>query len=84
MKLQWMHAREKELGQQGDELFNKLRPMAPRQQWKSKALFEALTGTMIEVAGEQGATDVKVLVEIEVNWSDQPATPVRPVIKASA
>jgi hypothetical protein len=59
--------------------FNKLQLMVPQQQWRAKAVFEALKETRIEVAEEKGVADAEVPVETEVNWSDQPTTPVRPV-----
>jgi ubiquinone biosynthesis protein COQ9 len=44
-KLQRMRSQEKkdqESERERDELFNKLRPMVPRQQWRAKAVSEAL------------------------------------------
>jgi hypothetical protein len=44
--------------------------MVPRQQWRAKAVSEALKETRVEAAEERGATDVEVLDEIEENRSD--------------
>jgi hypothetical protein len=54
-----MHVREKkdqESERQRDEFFNKLRPMVPRQQWRAKAVYEALKETRVEATKEQGTT----------------------------
>jgi hypothetical protein len=58
--------------------------MVPRQQWRAKAVSEALKETRVEATEERGATDVEVLDEIEENRSDWPATPVGLVIEGSA
>jgi ubiquinone biosynthesis protein COQ9 len=74
-----MRAQEKkdqESEQQRDEFFNKLWPMVPRQQWRAKAVSEALKETRVEAAEERGATNALVLVEIDENRSNRPATPV--------
>jgi hypothetical protein len=86
-KLQRVHAREKkdqESERQRDEFFNKLWLMVPLQQWRAKAVSEALKETRVEVVEERRSTDVEVLVETEENWSARPATPVGLVIKGSA
>jgi hypothetical protein len=69
---------------QRDEFFNKLRPMVPQQQWRAKAVSEALKEIKVEAIEERGATDAKVPVETEVNRSDRPVTPVGPVVEGSA
>jgi ubiquinone biosynthesis protein COQ9 len=51
-----MRAREKkeqESEWQRDEFFNKLRPMVPQQQWRAKAVSEALKNTKVKVVEEQ-------------------------------
>jgi hypothetical protein len=86
-KLQRVHAREKkdqESERQRDEFFNKLWLMVPLQQWRAKAVSEALKETRVEVVEERRSTDAEVLVETEENWSARPATPVGLVIKGSA
>jgi hypothetical protein len=85
--LQRIRAREKkehELERQRDEFFNKLWPMVPRQQWRTKVVSEALKETRVEAIEKWGATNAEVLVETEVNRSDRPPTPVGPVDKESA
>jgi hypothetical protein len=50
-----MHAREKkeqELERQRYEFFNKLWPMVPRKQWKSKAVSKDLKEARVEVVEE--------------------------------
>jgi hypothetical protein len=42
---------------QRDEFFNKLRPMVPQQQWRAKAVSEALKEIKVEAIEEWGATD---------------------------
>jgi hypothetical protein len=44
--------------------------MVPQQQWRAKAVFEALKDTRVEATKERGATDVEVPIEIEENRSD--------------
>jgi hypothetical protein len=81
-----MCAREKkehELEQQRDEFFNKLWPMMPQQQWKAKAISEALKETKVKIAEEQGAAATEVPVVTKLNWSDRSATPVRLVNEGS-
>jgi hypothetical protein len=41
--------------------------MVPRQQWRAKAVYEALKETRVEATEEQGTTGVEVPVETEVN-----------------
>jgi hypothetical protein len=71
--------KEQELERQRDAFFNKLRPMAPRQQWRAKAVSEALKETRIEVAEEQRVANAEVLIETEVNQSNRPTIPVRSI-----
>jgi hypothetical protein len=78
-----LEKKDQESERQRDEFFNKLRPMVPRQQWRAKAVSEALKETRVEVAEERGATDAEVPVKIEENQSDRPATPVGLVIEGS-
>jgi hypothetical protein len=85
-KLQWMRAREKkeqESKRLRDEFFNKLCPMAPRQQWKAKVVSEALKETRVEAAEEQEAANAELPVKTEANRSDRPATPVGSVDEGS-
>jgi hypothetical protein len=70
--------KEQELERQRDEFFNKLQPMASPQQWRAKAVSEALKEIRIKVVEEQGAADAEVLVKTKVNRSNRPATLVRP------
>jgi hypothetical protein len=76
--------KEQESEWQRDEFFNKLWPTVPRQQWRAKAVSEALKKTRVDVLEERGATDVEVPVETKVNWFDWPATPVGPIDMGSA
>jgi hypothetical protein len=58
-----MHAqeeKEQESERQRDEFFNKLRPIAPRQQWRAKVVSKALKETRVEAAEEQGVVDAEV------------------------
>jgi hypothetical protein len=48
--------------------------MVPRQQWRAKAVSEALKETRVEAVEERGATNAEVPVEIEENQSDRPPT----------
>jgi hypothetical protein len=48
--------------------------MVPRQQWRAKAVCEALKETRVEAVEERGATDAEVPVETEENQSDRPPT----------
>jgi hypothetical protein len=78
-KIVGVRAREKkdqESEPQRDEFFNKLRPMVPRQQWRAKAVSEALNETRVGAVEEQGVTDAEVLVETEINLSDRHSAPV--------
>jgi hypothetical protein len=78
-KIVGVRAREKkdqESEPQRDEFFNKLRPMVPRQQWRAKAVSEALNETRVGAVEEQGVTDAEVLVETEINQSDRHSAPV--------
>jgi hypothetical protein len=82
-----VHTQEKkdqESERQRDEFFNKLWLMVPLQQWRAKAVSEALKETRVEVVEERRSTDAEVLAETEENWSVRPATPVGQVIKGSA
>jgi hypothetical protein len=71
-KLQRVHTQEKkdqESERQRDEFFNKLWLMVPLQQWRAKAVSEALKETRVEVVEERRSTDAEVLAETEENWS---------------
>jgi hypothetical protein len=58
--------------------------MVPRQQWRAKAVSEALKEIRVAAAEERGATDAEVPVATKENRFDRPATPVGSVIKGSA
>jgi hypothetical protein len=45
--------KDQESERQRDEFFNKLHPMVPQQQWRAKAISEALKETRVEAAEEQ-------------------------------
>jgi hypothetical protein len=58
----------------GRRILQQAQPMVPRQQWRAKAVSEALKETRVEAVEERGATDAEVPVETEENQFDRPPT----------
>jgi hypothetical protein len=76
--------KEQESERKRDGFFNKLRPMAPRHQWRPKVVSEALKETRVKAIEEQEVANIEIPVETQVNQSDRPATPVGPGDEGSA